>query len=206
MDLTGARYFLQKTISNFYTKKHDCRISWEQICWIDIHVKLFITKFMTTVCWRSDKQKGHVDNSKLVVCHAIPCRGGGLSICVCGGGSYEFYTLIFFLHWQFLKLTALRVCHINLVKLIAKTVVSCRKCKKMFCLTSFIFWPIKGVCSTLHMLVRVGHEVQENLVCAGLELLCKHKPNTEEKNLAGKTPLFMAVEDQSLKALNLLVR
>jgi len=62
-----------------------------------------------------------------------------------------------------------------------------------------------GKCSAVHMLVKVGHEVLEGMACAGLELLCRYKPKTEYKNAAGKTPLVMAVEDKSIKALKLLV-
>lgn len=64
---------------------------------------------------------------------------------------------------------------------------------------------VSGKCSALHMLVKVGHEVLEGMACAGLELLCRYKPYTEHKNSAGKTPLIMAVEDQSKRALDLLV-
>lgn len=73
------------------------------------------------------------------------------------------------------------------------------KCS-MFCL-------FPGETSALHMLVKVGHEVISHGIeeCACLELLCRYKPYTEEKNSAGKTPLAVAVEGQSMRAVGILV-
>lgn len=64
---------------------------------------------------------------------------------------------------------------------------------------------IIGKCSVLHMLIYVGHEVVAGLISAGLELVCKHKPDTEHRNLANQTPLALAVESKAEHALSVLV-
>jgi hypothetical protein len=55
------------------------------------------------------------------------------------------------------------------------------------------------------MLLRVGHEVVEDLNCAGLELVCRYKPNTEHRNLVDQTALALAVEGKFEGALAILV-
>ena len=55
------------------------------------------------------------------------------------------------------------------------------------------------------MLIHVGHEVVESLNCAGLQLLCQYKPNTEHRNLNNQTALALAVESKCAQALAELV-
>lgn len=63
-----------------------------------------------------------------------------------------------------------------------------------------------GKFSILHMLLRVGHEVVEGLNCAGLDLVCQYKPNTEHRNLTDQTALAVAVEGKLEDALAILIK
>ncbi|XP_045173685.2 poly [ADP-ribose] polymerase tankyrase-like [Mercenaria mercenaria] len=67
-------------------------------------------------------------------------------------------------------------------------------------------YTMDGKSSALHMLLHVGHEVVEGLNCAGLELVCRYKPNTEHRNLANQTALALAVESKSQQALGILIK
>ena len=64
---------------------------------------------------------------------------------------------------------------------------------------------LSGKSSALHLLVHVGHETMEETNSSALEIVLKHNPNMEHRNLDGKTALVLAVETKEDKALTLLV-
>lgn len=96
--------------------------------------------------------------------------------------------------------TSLSVCIVNFIVSFSSSSSISENSKQYWIVIGFT-----GKCSVLHMLIYVGHEVVVGTISAGLELVCKHKPDTEHRNLVNQTPLALAVESKAEHALSVLV-